>query len=95
MSADQGPRLSVAIHDAVPLPPHKDRAHLSQEDRLAIAAELYRLADAISSPPVTHSDAVARQQAIHRVKSLRAMLKAADAVPERWYKPKANDDSAP
>lgn len=95
MSADQGPRLSVAIHDAVSLPPHKDRAHLSHEDRLAVAAELYRLADTISSPPITHSDAVARQQAIHRVKSLRAMLRTADALPESWHKPMANDDVAP
>lgn len=75
--------------------PGKHRAPLSQADRLAVAAELYRLADRISAPPVTHSDAVARQQAIRRVRSLRKMLKTADILPEAWHKPKANDDNAP
>ena len=95
MSADRGPRHFVAIHDAVQATSGRQRAPLSKEDRLVVAAELYRLADRISAPPITHSDAVARQQAIRRVKSLRKMLRAADVLPEAWHKPKANDDAAP
>lgn len=69
--------------------------NLSQEERVAVATELYRLADAIAAKPLTHADALARQQAIRRVQWLKTWLKRAEALPDVRDKPVANIVEAP
>ncbi|WP_434618377.1 hypothetical protein [Tabrizicola sp. M-4] len=89
MPIDPAQKYSVAIRSAAASAVAGCKLNLSDPDRIAIATELYRLADAIAAKPRTQTDAVARQQAIRRVQWLKSWLKRAEA-----HKPGATDTGA-
>lgn len=54
-----------------------NRLNLTEDERIAVAAELYRLADAITIEPVTQTDIDAKRQALRRVAWLTQWLQRA------------------
>lgn len=57
--------------------------NLTEEERIAIATELYRLADAITATPATSGDVEAKRQALRRVAWLTQWLQRALNAPEQ------------
>ncbi len=57
--------------------------NLSESERIEVATELYRLADAITVEPVTQGDIDAQRQAIRRVAWLTKWLERATQHPEK------------
>ena len=55
--------------------------NLTKEERIAVATELYRLADAVTAGPATQGDTEARQQALRRVAWLTHWLQRALHTP--------------
>lgn len=54
---------------------------MTQDERVAVAAELFRLADAMTSKPVTEMDAKAQMQAQRRLSwLLRWLERAQDSI---------------
>jgi hypothetical protein len=51
--------------------------NLTEEERIAVATELYRLADAITAEPTTPGDKEAKQQALRRVAWLTQWMQRA------------------
>lgn len=51
--------------------------NLTEDERIAVATELYRLADAITAEPITPGDQVAKRQALRRVEWLTQWLQRA------------------
>lgn len=54
-----------------------NRLNLTEDERIAVATELYRLADAITIEPVTQGDIDAKRQALRRVAWLTQWLQRA------------------
>jgi len=81
MSSDQAQKCSTAIRSFAANAMTGCQLNLSQDERVTVATELYRLADAIAAKPKTHADALARQQAIRRVQWLKAWLTRAEVLP--------------
>lgn len=90
MSNDQAQKCSAAIRTFASSTVTGCRLNLSEDERIAVAAELYRLADAIAAKPRTHADALARQQAIRRVQWLKSWLKKAEVLPDEIGRKVAN-----
>lgn len=60
-----------------------NRLNLTEDERIAVATELYRLADAITIQPVTQGDIEAKRQALRRVAWLTQWLQRALHPPEQ------------
>lgn len=88
MSSDQAQQCSSAIRDFAARATTGEGLDLSRDERIEVATELYRLADAIAASPRTHADALARQQAIRRVQWLKSWLKRSQALPEAANTPR-------
>lgn len=57
--------------------------NLTEEERIAVATELYRLADAVTAEPVTQGDIEAKRQALRRVSWLTHWLQRALLPPDQ------------
>ena len=74
MPADPAQTCAEAIRTFAASTVSGSISHLSESERIAIATELFRLADAICATPQTPADVLARKQAIRRVEWLRSWL---------------------
>lgn len=95
MSTHQAQKCSTAIRTFASSAITGCRLNLSEDERVAVATELYRLADAIAAKPRTHADALARQQAIRRVQWLKTWLKNAEVLPDAIDRKAANSAHNP